>query len=142
MNTTTKNWIKATLSKFPFVEFDRYIDDTDDKLIEVFGWIKDDRWVEEFEKNFNDGAWDFRDKAPELFSDKMKRWIKIYFPNRHKEIKDFIRNIRKQDFIVLEFNLKTKKVYCVATSSAKYSKQISKILGEKHISCKKISSLK
>ena len=91
MKTTTKNWIKTTLSKFPFVEFDRYIDDTDDNLIEVFGWIK--------------------------------------------------RKDNDRDFIVLEFNLKTKEVYCIATSSAKYSEQISKILGEKHISCKSVKEL-
>ena len=92
MTTQTKNWIKEVMAKFPFVEFDRYIDDTDDNLIEVFGWIK--------------------------------------------------RKDNDRDFIVLEFDFSTKDVYCIATSSAKYSKQISKILKEKHISCQKINSLK
>ena len=45
--------------------------------------------LEEFDK-YGDGEWGFLDKAPILFSDEAKRYIKVYFPRRHQEIKSFI----------------------------------------------------
>lgn len=34
-----KDWIEKTLEKLPFVRWDRYIEDKDDNLIEMYGWI-------------------------------------------------------------------------------------------------------
>ena len=51
-----------------------------------------------------------------------------------------------KDFVLLEFDMKKKVGYCLATSSSKYSKEICKLLGEKHIDCvpvdEKLRSLK
>jgi len=41
----------------------------------------------------------------------------------------------ENDFVLLEFHLGIRKVYFTATSSKKYSKKISEILGVKHSDC-------
>ena len=47
-----------------------------------------------------------------------------------------------KDFVLLEFDLTTKEAYCLATSSSKYSKKISKLLNEPyHIDCLPIKEL-
>ena len=135
MKNPTKNWIKTTLSKFPFVEFDRYIDDTDDKLIEVFGWIKRND-IEGMKQKVSHGC-----GICALCHNEDVCIDRRQADSYNQALEDVREKLRK-DFIVLEFDFSTKDVYCIATSSAKYSKQISKILGEKHISCKKINGLK
>lgn len=45
-----------------------------------------------------------------------------------------------KDFVVLEFDTNKQLLYFIATSSAKYSKKISEILGSKHFPCERVES--
>ena len=47
---------------------------------------KEDR----FDNQLPNGSWGFLDKAPELMSDKMKKYIKRYFEIRQRDTKQFI----------------------------------------------------
>ena len=50
-------------------------------------------WREELDREIPDGSWGFRDKAPELMSDEMKRYLKEYFARRQENTKSFIKSL-------------------------------------------------
>lgn len=72
------------------------------------------------------------------------KWDRYIDLGNYLEIYGWIdRDDDYKDFVLLEFNLKTKEGYCLATSSSKYSKEISKLLDEEdeHIDCVSVKKL-